>query len=113
MRNGLIPAGVVGAVAVLAALVVTAPAVAGTRLIPGGTTTVIRPGVTGADGLQQPELRPGEEEEDGGDVANRPRPGFKNGKFPHAPLDAPTVSSSVVAGSNPELDAELSRTQSP
>ena len=103
MRNGLIPAGVVGAVAVLAALVVTAPAVAGTRLIPGGTTTVIRPGVTGADGLQQPELRPGEEEEDGGDVANRPRPGFKNGKFPHAPLAAPSVSSSVVAGSNPEL----------
>jgi hypothetical protein len=34
---------------------------------------------------------------------NRPRPGFKNGKFPKKPLDAPTVPSSAVAGSNPEL----------
>ena len=34
---------------------------------------------------------------------NRPRPGFKNGKFPKRPLDAPTVASSAVAGSNPEL----------
>ena len=57
----------------------------------------------GADGLQQPELRPGAAEADGAGSINRPRPGFKNGKFPKKPLDAPTVPSSVVAGSNPEL----------
>ena len=34
---------------------------------------------------------------------DRPRPGFKNGKFPKKPLDAPTVPSSAVASSNPEL----------
>ena len=52
--------------------------------------------------VANPELRPGFEEDDEGDVqVDRPRPGFKNGKFPKKPLDAPTVPSAAVAGSNP------------
>src|SRR5512136_1833851 len=74
-----------------------------TRQIPAGGTTSIRPAGQGADGLQQPELRPGSESDDGAGSINRPRPGFKNGKFPKQPLDAPTVPSSAVAGSNSEL----------
>jgi hypothetical protein len=75
----------------------------GTRQIPSAGTTSIRSGATGVDGIQQPELRPGADEEEGAGSVNRPRPGFKNGKFPKKPLDAPTVPSSTVAGSNPEL----------
>ena len=45
----------------------------------------------GVDGIQQPEFREGEDADEGGGVPNRPRPGFKNGKFPKSPLDAPTV----------------------
>lgn len=75
-----------------------------TRQIPSGGTTAIRPSAPGANAIQQPEIRGGGEEEAGGDVeVNRPRPGFKNGKFPKHPLDAPTVGSSAVAGSNPQL----------
>ena len=74
-----------------------------TRQIPAGGTTVIRQAPAGADGLQQPELRPGAAEDEGAGSFNRPRPGFKNGKFPKKPLDAPTVASSGIAGSNPEL----------
>jgi hypothetical protein len=75
-----------------------------TRQIPAGGTTSIKTMLTGTDtGVQQPEFREGSEEDDGGGSFNRPRPGFKNGKFPKKPLDAPTVSSSAVAGSNPEL----------
>ena len=88
-----------------AAVVPTAEAQTGstTRQIAAGGTTSIRSGPQGVDGLQQPELRPRNEsfEEAGG--FNRTRPGFKNGKFPKKPLDAPTVPSSAVAGSNPEL----------
>ena len=74
----------------------------GTRAIPSGGTTSIQAGPTGVDGLQQPELRPrGETEGEAGEF-NRARPGFKNGKFPKRPLDAPVVTSSVVAGSNPD-----------
>jgi hypothetical protein len=73
-----------------------------TRLIPSGGTTSIRSTAQGADGLRQPELRSRVETESAGAV-NRPRPGFKNGKFPKNPLDAPTVASSSVAGSNPEI----------
>ena len=50
-----------------------------------------------------PRLRPGSDEEEGAGSFNRARPGFKNGKFPKKPLDAPTVASSTVAGSNPEV----------
>ena len=62
------------------------------QYLPGGTTS-IRGSAQGPDGLQQPELRPGGEEDEPG-AFNRPRPGFKNGKFPKKPLDAPTVASS-------------------
>jgi hypothetical protein len=74
-----------------------------TRLIPAGGTTSIRSSAPGVDGVQQPELRPGSTAEEGAGSINRPRPGFKNGKFPKRPLDAPTVQSSAVAGTNPEL----------
>ena len=49
-------------------------------------------------------MRPGAASDEGAGSFNRPRPGFKNGKFPKKPLDAPTVPSSVVAGTNPELN---------
>src|SRR6476620_5854859 len=75
----------------------------GTRQIPSGGTTSIGPSLEGSDQLQQPELSPGIEGEEGAGGFNRPRPGFKNGKFPKKPLDAPTVSSSAVAPTNPEL----------
>jgi len=75
----------------------------GTRQVPSGGTTTIRAGATGSDGLQQPEIRPGSDEEEGAGSFNRPRPGFKNGKFPKKPLDAPIVASSPVATTNPEL----------
>jgi hypothetical protein len=74
-----------------------------TRQIPAGGTTSIRPGGVGPDALQQPELRPGSTAEEGAGSFNRPRPGFKNGKFPKKPLEAPTVPSNAVAGPNPEL----------
>ena len=99
---------VLSALAVIALILSLAPvasigaaplaAGAGTRQIPAGGTTSIRPVGEGADGLQQPELRPGAGEADGAGSINRPRPGFKNGKFPKQPLDAPTVPSSAVAG---------------
>ena len=80
-----------------------------TRQIPSGGTTSIRSGPVGSDGLQQPELRPGTGEgAEGGNVANRPRPGSKGGAFPSKPLDAPKVASAVVAGSNPELGLSIS-----
>jgi hypothetical protein len=87
------------------AIVPTASAQNGstTRLIPAGGTTSIRPGVEGADGLQQPEVRRTPQGQGDAGEFNRTRPGFKNGKFPKKPLDAPTVPSSAVAGSNPEL----------
>jgi hypothetical protein len=75
----------------------------GTRQIPSGGATTIRAGVTGSDGIQQPEIRKGSDEDEGAGSFNRPRPGFKNGKFPKNPLDAPVVASSPVAASNPEL----------
>ena len=90
--------------AVSAFAAATAVAVStGTRQIPSGGTTTIRAGSTGSDGIQQPEIRPGSDEEEGAGSFNRPRPGFKNGKFPKKPLDAPVVASSAVATSNPEL----------
>ena len=90
--------------AVSAFAAATAVAVStGTRQIPSGGTTTIRAGATGSDGIQQPEIRPGSDAEEGAGSFNRPRPGFKNGKFPKKPLDAPVVASSAVATSNPEL----------
>ena len=86
-------------------------AAGGTRAIPSGGTTSIQTRPLGIDGLQQPELRPaGRAEEEGAGEAGqftRPRPGFKNGKFPKKPLDAPVVASSAVAGSNPDVLASV------
>lgn len=80
------------------------PAGSSTRQIPAGGTTSIGTSVVGADDIQQPELRPRTTEGVEGAVTfNRTRPGFKNGKFPKKPLDAPVVPSSPVANSNPEL----------
>src|SRR4051794_2191360 len=77
-------------------------AAGGTRAIPSGGTTSTRTRPLGVDGLQQPELRPGSRDEEEGDGEagqfTRPRPEFKNGKFPKKPLDAPVVASSAVAG---------------
>jgi hypothetical protein len=95
----------------IAILVIAAPvapgAPQGTRLIPSaGTTSIHVTGTGSGAAIAKPELRPGFEEEEadeGGVDVDRPRPGFKNGKFPKNPLDAPTVPSSAVAGSNPEL----------
>jgi hypothetical protein len=99
---------VVGALVGAAMLVIAVPAAPGaaqgTRLVRAAGTPSIRSTGTGSDALANPELRKGTEGDEAGDVeVNRPRPGFKNGKFPKNPLDAPTVPSSAVAGSNPEL----------
>jgi hypothetical protein len=93
-------------------LVMTAPAAPvaaqGSRLIASSGTTSIHGTAIGSDAVANPELRPGFEEDDEGDVqVDRPRPGFKHGKFPKNPLDAPAVPSSAVAGSNPELTLSL------
>jgi hypothetical protein len=111
MKRGL----VAGSFSLLAAAVIAAVPAAtssaqtaggGTRAIPAGGTTSIRAGAQGADGLQQPELRPGGEEDEPG-AFNRPRPGFKNGKFPKKPLDAPKVPSSLVTMVNPDVQATV------
>ncbi len=91
------------AVAALPAAAAPASDGGGTRQIPAGGTTSIRAGVEGADELQQPELRPRRQHSGEAGEFNRVRPGFKNGKFPKNPLDAPVVASSAVAGSNLEL----------
>jgi hypothetical protein len=108
MRRGL----VAGSFSLLAAAVIVAVPAAtlssaqsagtGTRAIPAGGTTSIRGSAQGPDGLQQPELRPGGGEDEPG-AFNRPRPGFKNGKFPKKPLDAATVASSLIASTNADL----------
>jgi hypothetical protein len=103
--------GAVLAIAVATAIPAVASAVpagaatnsGGTRQITAAGTTSIRGTTAGPDAIQQPELRPGSNQQDGAGSFNRPRPGFKNGKFPKKPLDAPVVASSTVAGSNPEL----------
>ena len=69
----------------------------GTRQIPAGGTTSIRSGTQGPMDSSSRNSRPGSGGEEGAGSFNRPRPGFKNGKFPKKPLDAPTVPSSAVA----------------
>ena len=78
--------------------VTTAPASGDTRAIPSSGTTSIRSTGSGPDRLQQPEIRTGREEEDGGADSNRPRPDFEHGLFPKHPLEAPHVRSSRIAG---------------
>jgi hypothetical protein len=104
-RITLAAVGVLVGAAMLVIAVPAAPGAAqGTRLVPSAGTTSIHSTGTGSTAIAQPEIRPRfEEEDEGGVETDRPRPGFKNGKFPKKPLDAPTVPSSPVAGSNPEL----------
>ena len=118
MRRGL----VAGSFSLLAAAVIVAVPAAtlparrsaggGTRAIPAGGTTSIRGSAPGPDGLQQPELRPGGGEDEPG-AFNRPRPGFKNGKFPKKPLDAAKVASSLIATTNPDVVALAERPDPP
>ncbi len=82
---------------------VSAQAVGSSRLIPSGGTTSLRSSPEGVDGIQNPEFAARSESDEGAGSFNRPRPGFKNGKFPKNPLDAAIVASSAVAGSSPEL----------
>jgi len=84
----------------------------GTRSIPASGTTSIRSLPFGAEGLQQPEIRHGREEEEAAGLAateaegqagefGRERPEFSHGgPFPRRPLEAPRVRSSAVAGSD-------------
>ena len=85
----------------------------GTRSIPSGGTTSIRPSSTGGDGIQQPEIRPGSDEDEGAGSFNRPRPGFKNGKFPKKPLDAPVVRVERRGGVEPGTSDQLRRPEPP
>ena len=100
-------------VAILATALLSVPgtssaAPADTRLVPSSGTTSIRSLASGADGLQQPELRAGPDDAEGTGVAvNRPRPGFDNGVFPKKPLDAPVVASSAVAATNPGVQTSI------
>ncbi len=110
MRKLMAGTGAAALVAALLSFAGTAATAApsDTRLIPSSGTTSIRSAPTGVEGLQQPELRPGSPEAEGNGVpVNRPRPGFKNGKFPKHPLDAPVVASSVVATTNPDVQASV------
>src|SRR3954452_17280958 len=96
-----------GAVAVAAALL-SLPGAANaapsdTRQITSSGTTSIRSLGTGADGLQQPELRAGPDGEEGEVPSTRPNPNFRNGKFPKHPLEAPVVASSALAATNPAV----------
>jgi hypothetical protein len=95
--------GVAGAIPTVAGTAGAAPG-SGTRQIPSAGTTRIQPAAPGVDAIQSPEFPPGLEEEDGGGSFNRPRPGFKNGKFPKKPLDSPVVASSLLATTNPEVN---------
>jgi len=106
MRRRLSAFGAALILAVVALIPATASAAApasGTRLIASGGTTSIRSTPLGEDELLQPELRARRAHQGEAGEVNRARPGFKNGKFPKNPLDAPTVPSSALADSNPEL----------
>ena len=100
-------------VAILATALLSVPgtssaAPADTRLVPSSGITSIRSLGSGAEGLQQPELRAGPDNAEGTGVAvNRPRPGFNKGVFPKKPLDAPVVASSAVATTNPGIQASI------
>ena len=90
-RVGILIAGTLVAASLVVGLDVgggVGAAGGGTRQIPSGGTTSIRSTPEGPDTLQQPEFREQENEPEGAGSFNRPRPGFKNGKFPKKPLDA-------------------------
>ncbi len=104
----LVLAGLIPATALAAP-----PPSGATRQIPAGGTTSIRSTVQGVDGLQQPELRPGSAEADGGAVVNRPRPGFKNGKFPKHPARRADRAVEHGCQLEPRGGLQLRRTQPP
>jgi hypothetical protein len=87
----------------------SAPAIGATRQIPSSGTTTLQAGPPGVDGIQNPEIPPGLESDEGTDSGgnagsfNRSRPGRKLGVLPHKNLDTPVVGTSAVAGSNPEV----------
>lgn len=87
--------------------VTSANAAAVTRQIASGGTASIHAGSTGADQIQNPELSPGVEQDDGAGSFNRPRHGHKKPKFQKNPLDPPVVPTSSVAGSNPEVQLSI------
>lgn len=75
-----------------------------TRMVPASGTTSIRSTAAGPDVLAQPEFRRGPDDAAPPVAVNRPRPGTAGGGlFPPKPLPVPTVASSRVAGSNPEV----------
>ncbi|MGO4599685.1 hypothetical protein [Terrabacter sp. 2RAF25] len=78
-----------------------------TRQITSSGTTSIRSLAAGADGLQQPELRAGPDDEGPAAPSTRPDPNFKHGIFPKHPLEAPVVASSAVAATNPAVRASI------
>jgi hypothetical protein len=80
------------------AVLCIAAATASARNAPSGGTTQINPAGLGGDEGQGRQLAPALAEA-GGQPVNRPRPGFKNGKFPKNPLDAASISSAAVQGS--------------
>ena len=90
--------GVAGAIPTVAGTAGAAPG-SGTRQIPSAGTTSIQSAAPGTDAIQAPEFSPGVDEVEGAGSFNRPRPGFKNGKFPKKPLDSPVVASSLIATS--------------
>ena len=100
-------------VAILATALLSVPgtssaAPADTRLVPSSGITSIRSLGSGAEGLQQPELRAGPDGAEGSGIAvNRPRPGFDKGVFPKKPLDAPVVASSALAATNPGVQTSI------
>jgi hypothetical protein len=101
-----------GGAAAIAAALLSLPGAANaapsdTRQVPSTGTTSIRSFAAGADGLQQPELRAGPDDEGPAVPSTRPDPNFKHGIFPKHPLDAPVVASSAVAASNPDVQASI------
>ena len=77
MRVRLVPLAIFAGVIAACATVFASSALADTRQIPSGGTTQMRSTPLGVDGIQFPELRPSDlEEEEGGDVVNKP-PGKK------------------------------------
>ncbi len=93
---------VLAGILLVSLLAITVNSTSGSTQVAAGGTTSIKSGALGMEGIALPEVRPGSEGIDGAGSFNRPRPGFKNGKFPKNPLDAPIVPSSAIAGSNPE-----------
>ena len=112
MRVRLVPLAFSVSLVAVCAIVFASSAFAVTRQIPSSGTTQLRSAPLGVDGIQFPELRPSNiEEEEGGDVVDQP-PGHKGkgkgkgkdkGIFPKEPLPPPKVKSSDVKSPGSEL----------